>query len=1244
MKSNGVSVDLVPTKHNDPVAADGSPMPILGDVLLELKFHGNVDGKEEVVHIQNCRFAIFKALSSNAILGIDNLGLLQFEISPSNDIKIGAARMSITSLKPEFTGQSRFSLVSSVVINMVRWCLYEPDQEQDVAIDAISFSSATKEVEMKDYLLVPISTDTTVSEIILAGDEPVVSSDNLNPTSDLDQVGSTTINGSESNVKNTANKLDDSSTILKDFISQLVSLSEFSRTGKNKLQAILSRNMSVFSTEDTDVGEYKMEKVKLELKPGQTEAAYVPSRRIPFALRDWLEKHLMKSLRAGIIEKCKGSPYNSPLFLVKKANGGWRPVSDFRLLNNQLVDNHWPLPFIRDLLDRLHGKRIFSTWDLRSGFYNLCLEPSSRPLTAFNALGNSWQFVKMPQGIKVAPAIFQRVIEEIAGDLVPSEVSVYLDDLICYSETENDALKVIENILFRFRNAGLKFNPSKCKLGQRRIEYLGYRISEKGWKPTLDKVKAVCEIEKPLTVTELRQFLGMANFHIIAVADLQIIMGPMNRLTGAKKKTDLVEWTPEAEESFHKVKEAIRNAAELAFFSEDPDDHLILTTDASLKGHSAVLSQFQKCQGREQLLGCSSGSFTGAQTRWPIFEMEMFAFVEGLRNFDTYLFGRRFTWRTDNRALSFFRSEGTVRRDSQRLAPKVARWLDFIEGFDFAVEHFGGDTKEMALADILSRNQRSPGEKRTSISVIIKKLESGSSDGEAWVKKPFGQLIPERIMTLGDDRMVLRKFNLRRDLWFELWSLVGMRIADIMDAQDADANLKALTGVYSEFQKPGCVIDIKVGLKMVKLRKKWLVIIPENLVNEVLTNSHGPNHNGAERMAETLRGSFWIHNCTARIRNFVKSCPRCLAVKPQVAARSEPILQTTSEGPWIAVHVDLAGPMTPSYDNNRYILVIIDSLTRFMEASAIPNKSAESVLKGMLEIFSRRGMPASVLADNGLEFKNQLLYDTLKRGGCHLQHTTPYSPQSNGLVERANQKVKRLFKLWECDSLDWEDHLSAAVYLINNTWNKNIKSTPWLSFHGWQNCDVFDRRAIVKEEYTPPQCSYWAQTFVEKRNRELAKLYKLDLSRKVGEFTKLKNDYLQKAKKSQLSVGDLCLVYQFQPRGTCGKIFNNWKGLYIIEKQLDKNVYLISLTGHRRRKFLIHRNRLRKIEDVKRFKEQVYSEEGVKLEEETPEDVPEDLDEEYEDQPKDQNLEDPDMKPEYGSGRLRSGRVFTKFD
>ena len=106
-------------------------------------------------------------------------------------------------------------------------------------------------------------------------------------------------------------------------------------------------------------------------------------------------------VKSGIIEKCTGSPYNSPVFLVPKPNGkGHRVVNDYRLLNQALKDNRYPVPFIKDHVDRLHGAKYFSSFDLRSGFYNVVLTPESRMLTAFNILGNTYRYRVVAQGIK----------------------------------------------------------------------------------------------------------------------------------------------------------------------------------------------------------------------------------------------------------------------------------------------------------------------------------------------------------------------------------------------------------------------------------------------------------------------------------------------------------------------------------------------------------------------------------------------------------------------------------------------------------------------------------------------------------------------------------------------------------------------------------------------------------------------------------------------------------------------------
>ena len=111
----------------------------------------------------------------------------------------------------------------------------------------------------------------------------------------------------------------------------------------------------------------------------------------------------------------------------------------------------------------------------------------------------------------------------------------------------------------------------------------------------------------------------------------------------------------------------------------------------------------------------------------------------------------------------------------------------------------------------------------------------------------------------------------------------------------------------------------------------------------------------------------------------------------------------------MAVSSDLIGPFPQSYKGNQYCLVVIDNLTRWTEIRAISNKQAESVADGFMDIFNRRGLPLSILADNGKEFFNFGLKKMFEKLGCNLQYTTPYRPESNGITERVNQKIKKCY-------------------------------------------------------------------------------------------------------------------------------------------------------------------------------------------------------------------------------------------
>ena len=300
-----------------------------------------------------------------------------------------------------------------------------------------------------------------------------------------------------------------------------------------------------------------------------------------------------------IIKKCKGSSWNSPLFLVKKKDDSYRPVSDFRALNKQLADVYFPIPFITDLLDSLHGTKFFSSVDLRSGFYNIELDEESTFCTAFSALGQTYKYQRLPQGIKVSPMIFQQIMTEIFHD--DPVFKVYMDDVLVASKTEKDALDDIKRLLKRFMDNGFLLNPSKCVFGSKRLDYLGYEISHNGWCINKSKVEDLLKVKPPMTTTEVRSFTGMCNFYLNCVPNLQRILQPLHQLTGKKKFI----WDGKCQAAFDMAKEKLAEATRMAFPSMNQEDTFFLTTDASDNGWGGCLSQFQNEKGYEVPLSLS---------------------------------------------------------------------------------------------------------------------------------------------------------------------------------------------------------------------------------------------------------------------------------------------------------------------------------------------------------------------------------------------------------------------------------------------------------------------------------------------------------------------------------------------------------------------------------------------------------------------------------------------------------------
>lgn len=278
-----------------------------------------------------------------------------------------------------------------------------------------------------------------------------------------------------------------------------------------EVESFLDRWQEALSLHDLDAG--RAAKVKHRIRLTSPEPFKDRSRRIPPSMVEQVRKHLQEMLDFGVITRSE-SPYASNIVLVKKKDGSLRFCIDFRKLNSLTVRDAYALPRIDDTLDALQGAQWFSTLDLKSSYWQVEIAEEDQHKTAFTAgpLG-FYECKRMPFGLTNAPATFQRLMESCMGDLYLKYCLLYLDDIVVYSKTYEEHLERLEAVFERLKENGLKLKPSKCKLFQRSICYLGHVISKDGVSTDPEKIKAVQEWPVPKNSAEVQSFLGFIGFY-----------------------------------------------------------------------------------------------------------------------------------------------------------------------------------------------------------------------------------------------------------------------------------------------------------------------------------------------------------------------------------------------------------------------------------------------------------------------------------------------------------------------------------------------------------------------------------------------------------------------------------------------------------------------------------------------------------------------------------------------------------
>ena len=851
---------------------------------------------------------------------------------------------------------------------------------------------------------------------------------------------------------------------------------------KEKLQQLLVKFQDSFSKNEWDLGLTHL--TEHSINTGSAAPVKQPPRRVPLAFAAD-EKKAIEDLKAKGVIRNSVSPWASPIVLVHKKDGGVRPCVDYRKVNELVKPDGFPLPRIQDCLDAVAGSKFFSTFDLTSGYYQIPLKEDDIQKSAFVCKYGHFEMTRMPFGLNNAASTFQRTMELALQGLQWITCLIYIDDIIVYGRTFDEHLKRVEEVFERLKNAGLKLKPEKCNMLQTEVIFLGHVVTANGVKPNPTNIAKILGWPRPKTAKQIRQLVAMGSYYRRYVKNFATIVRPMVELTKKGKK---FIWSEACEKAFEQLKERLVSSDVMGYPLNDAGQ-FILDVDASDVGIGGILHQIQ--DGRERVIAYASRALNKAERNYCITEKELLAVRFFIEYFRQYLLGRKFIVRSDHQALVWLFKLKEPRG-------KVARWIEILSYYDFSIEYRPG--RKQAHCDALSRcvdprkcdclNQdteeslkcgpcnkclkraQEMAHRDLNKDIIATENEEVCKDMVEEIEPVVRSIVSEDDQIPGSSTQTedIGNRNQREKGLAATW-LSDKSLTELQNAQTNDTDIGPLLRAKTEGKRP---TSQQMATKSPASRHYWILwdslevyneilfkrfvkkdgpgeylqlIVPQSMKSEILFQMHDSvisGHLGCKKTKAKILQKFYWYGLREDVAMYIRKCDACAADKKPVKTPRAPMGSLRTGAPGDCLATDYLGPFPVTERGNRYILLLTDHFTKYVEIMAVPDMTAEVCAARILnEYVSRWGCPLSIHSDQGRTYESKIFKEMCRMLETRKSRTSTRNPKGNGQSERFNRTLIRMIKAYLCgEQRNWDLHLGCLAGAYRATPNESTKMTP----------------------------------------------------------------------------------------------------------------------------------------------------------------------------------------------------------